>query len=86
MSARKPKADRIYRTVLTVEGSGEFPVDMLRYDRCCPDTGGDVMGVIGRTSLPRRVRLLRFSIAGDKAEAARWKSFGWTVLSEEPAL
>ena len=75
------KATKIFRTILIVEGTGEFPIDMLRYDACCPDTENDSHAV--KRDTRRQVRLRRYSINGLPATAARWKSLGWSVVSEE---
>jgi hypothetical protein len=76
------RAFKVYITRLVVEGAGTFPVDMLRYDSCCPETQDDVAEMTGRLSGKRRVVLRRFSRSGVEAERSRWRSFGWTVVSE----
>jgi hypothetical protein len=58
----------------TVEGRGEFPLDMLRYDRCCPDCQEDVHWMMGTNQ--RSAQMI--SHVGPPT-AARWVSFGWTV-------
>lgn len=35
-------------SIVVVEGRGEFPIDMMRYDSCCPATEMD-SGIISRT-------------------------------------
>lgn len=79
----KHVTEKIHLTILRVEGSGEFPIDMLRYDSCCPATEAD-SGTIERQDERRVVKLRRFSRAGAPATAARWQSRGWKVLSERP--
>lgn len=37
---------RDYTVRFKVKGSGDFPVDMLRYDRCYPVSAKDVEGVM----------------------------------------
>lgn len=68
-----------------------FPVDMLRYDACHPETEAD-SARISRTLLSEHaglwlgeepVRVTRY--AGGKRDAerftpARWRSFGWRVV------
>lgn len=54
-----------------VQGRGDFPSDMLRYDDCVPI--GDVEG-----ASRRRVTL---STTGRQITDARWLSFGWSVVA-----
>lgn len=60
----------------TVEGAGQFPIDMLRYDACWPSTQQDV-AAIERIGTRRRIQLRGITAP----TAARWKSFGWAVLN-----
>lgn len=65
-----------------VEGRGEFPVDMLRYDSACFDTQGDVDAAgEGYVSGKRRVALR--SSAPMRPTTARWQSFGWQVVEAD---
>lgn len=73
----------------TVEGRGEFPLDMLRYDRCFPRTGDDAEMLrtpAEHLSSPRCVTLI--ALARDmrywEPSRGRWASFGWYVLDVEP--
>jgi hypothetical protein len=65
-----------------VEGSGLFPVDMLRYDACWPTTSSDsALIAIERWAVqpsPRRVSVM--TREGGLTDD-RWLSFGWKVLS-----
>jgi hypothetical protein len=71
-------------TVITVNGRGSFPLDMLRYDRCVPLESIDCERIDDVEYTERRtVRLVRYSEQGSKATAARWSSFGWTILTDE---
>lgn len=71
--------------LFTVEGSGDFPTDMLRYDGCTPvheggeDGGGGILTPERHDEriVPRRVRLRSWK--GQITEE-RWRSFGWRVL------
>lgn len=76
----------------TVEGGGEFPMDMLRFDECWPEGPSDAakMGATyadpatdtGRRSI--RLGSFRHGIAGPTEK--RWESFGWRVTDiGEPA-
>jgi hypothetical protein len=63
---------KLYR--YTVEGTGQFPVDMLRYDSCWPSTSKDV---------PLPTKGGRVELVGiQEPTLLRWRSFGWTVTSK----
>ena len=70
------------QTSFTVEGSGMFPVDMLRYDACWPATTEDVihmaLGSPIARSKQRRVAL--FTNAQNRPTVGRWESFGWKIV------
>lgn len=85
MPARFKTNTKVARTILLVHGVGAFPFDMLRYDSCCPDTGADAALLEHHRREARTVRLRRYSASGNGAEVARWRSFGWEVVSEEAA-
>lgn len=59
-----------------VEGSGEFPYDMLRYDLCWPDSETQTHYLTASRMGVRQVKLtgLREPTEG------RWASFRWRVL------
>lgn len=65
-------------TVFVVEGGGDFPMDMLRYDRCCPYQEADsaTIGGEGRRQVAVMVP------GGGSLTEARWESFGWKVVSK----
>lgn len=64
----------------TVEGKGEFPLDMLRYDRCWPATGSDAnridTSLVPGVAPSRQVGLCGLIVPHIK----RWQSFGWRVV------
>jgi hypothetical protein len=73
------------RTVkATVEFSGEFPLDMLRYDQCYPDQSSDVAVIADSMDWNRHgagrktLTLAKFAESGRREPwtAGRWKSFG----------
>lgn len=76
--------DMIYNFI--VAGRGDFPMDMLRYDECYPDSTNDAMRIPYPTNeyservrlhdTRRQIKLLSHKIP----TAARWASFGWTVV------
>jgi hypothetical protein len=87
------KAEKRYVTHMVVEGTGSFPIDMLRYDRCVPESESDAAEIARliryeSDDKPKRIALLRFGanpyqIEGEsRMEYGRWLSFGWRVVSE----
>lgn len=79
-----PKASKIYVFHLTVEGKGQFPYDMLRYDRCVPKTGDDVYNMNTSSLYLRQVHLQMYSANKNGPTKDRWESFGWKVFYQEP--
>lgn len=60
----------------TVTGSGPFPIDMLRYDRCWPRTEGDSRKIIDSFHRSR----LEFTVELESERPptdGRWLSFGY---------
>lgn len=74
---------KVYQTLLVVEGSGVFPIDMLRHDTCFPRSEADT-GYIEVNDGARMVSLVRRAFAGVPVNRARWASFGWRVVDESP--
>jgi hypothetical protein len=72
-----------FETKFKVEGSGEFPVDMLRYDTCFPLTENDAH-VIALQRGTRQVTLVRRSLVPTEPTAGRWQSFGWRIIEVLP--
>ena len=70
----------VWLTRFTVEGRGQFPYDMLRYDSCYPRTGIDAAKLVERG--PRRIEMVMVDHYGHGPERQRWASFLWTVVSE----
>lgn len=69
-------------TIIVVEGTRSFPLDMLRYDKCHPLTEQDV-SAMSLDGDKRRVVLRSYSPALVFASAPtyeRWSSFGWTAV------
>lgn len=69
----------IYEWFLVVEGSGDVPIDMLRYDACMPHEEKDSHR-FERTDERRRLVLVRRSVSETPGNADRWRSFGWRIL------
>jgi hypothetical protein len=68
---------------VVVEGRGEFPFDMLRYDSAFPYREEDSSKLKSSLSLDmRRVVLCRRGVNASSSTAARWSSFGWQVVME----
>ena len=68
------------RTVFAVEGSGDFPWDMLRYDSAVFESQDDASKAMLEHEY-RTVRVARFYPAGGPEVPTfdRWRSFGWKV-------
>lgn len=71
------------RFVFTVEGSGQFPFDMLRYDCCYPysevyDSNTMAAEYYGQRLARRRVTLV--TTAEHSPTPGRWQSFMWRVV------
>lgn len=81
---------RSYVVEFWVQGVGEFPLDMLRYEKCYPRSEEDSHTMHDRErDEPRMVHLQSVRpIDGRAAEAllrypteGRWESFGWRVVN-----
>jgi hypothetical protein len=83
MPAQKRKIDPVRSLYeFTVEGKGEFPFDMLRYDSCWPKRETEdvvVMAPHHRSSLLRELRQVTLVGIHEPTEG-RWSSFGWRVI------
>lgn len=64
--------------LFAVEGKGEFPFDMLRYDRAWPRRSEDVHRLGTRQTAQRIVRMASHT----EPTEGRWNSFGWAVRQE----
>lgn len=80
----------MYYSIAEVKGSGNFPVDMLRYDGCYPHRSEDAIEIgisIGVREAKRPGEGYSVQVSRQrktKAEAenwtvGRWASFGWTL-------
>ena len=75
-----------YFHTFTVQGTGAFPLDMLRYDCCWPLTESDsylmAMTVDDADYFkPRSVTLTRSTDRAWMPTDGRWNSFTWQVLA-----
>lgn len=75
------KTHKLYKIAFTVEGSGMFPIDMLRFDRACPMTESESHLITNRDK--RTIKLLMFCPTNVGPTEGRWNSFGWEVKSQE---
>lgn len=69
--------------LFAVEGSGIFPLDMLRYDECYPHNQEDVSKMEAERIGDKNLRAVTLVHYGDKwwtPTVARWSSFTWTVV------
>lgn len=62
----------------SVEGAGQFPFDMLRYDECVPETEHDSYALL-QDDERRAVRLVRYGRTERGPTVGRWESFLWRV-------
>ena len=71
-----------------VTGTGQFPMDMLRYDEAEILNHNDRERVAGEqaTCEQNYVRIPRRTIAvrGERCTDLRWNSFGWGVSNQPP--
>jgi hypothetical protein len=74
-----------------VQGSGEFPHDMLRYDHCWPESESQTPLLSSDPRLypeshyreRRQILIERFiESAKERPASGRWRSFGWEVLED----
>jgi hypothetical protein len=68
-----------YRYRYIVQGTGPFPVDMLRYDQAWPAREGEVEATQARGSALERHEVHVMGLA--LPTPARWESFGWRILN-----
>jgi hypothetical protein len=63
----------------TVEGSGEFPFDMLRYDSCWPKSEGHDSGQLSHHAHGKR-RVVLVTCYEGAPTPGRWESFNWCYV------
>lgn len=63
--------------------TSRFPLDMLRYDRCSPESQEDVARVADSLEAPANLPIVMVVRHGTKGDHhithGRWESFGWVV-------
>lgn len=70
----------------TVTGSRDFPVDMLRYDRCWPAHESDSTTMATACDPGALGLSLTIVMRGMRSPTVeRWRSFGWSVNHGEAA-
>ena len=79
----------MYISIFEVEGSGEFPFDMLRYDHCYPRHENEIHTMCHYPEERGLKKITLVSRCNTKHEAdqipteGRWNSFTWRVVSRE---
>ena len=84
---------KIHKIRFIVEGSTSFPIDMLRYDCCYPETAEDSAAILNAEPgcEPVRVKVIK-NTTGPSAKSGNytaeptegcWASFGWHVVAVE---
>jgi hypothetical protein len=77
-----------YLQTFKVIGSGGFPFDMLRYDKCYPASSDDSAQLddprhYKMSDKPRTIELMRYVMVRHNVPTAeKWKSFGWKLIEE----
>lgn len=81
--AKRKIANTCWRIEAYVTGTGVFPFDMLRYDKCFPARGQDVIAMWthrSARSAQRTVMVAKNATSRtDGFTADRWASFGWKL-------
>ena len=77
----------LYIQTFQVEGRGEFPIDMLRYDACYPNTEEDAGLIAMSDHRPHQnqIRIVISRLVGAKntpPTVGRWASFGWRIVHD----
>ena len=74
----------IYTHRFTVVGGIEFPIDMLRYDRCTPTGPDDSSAIIASLRVPHLEQII-VNLQTENTNKSwvptrdRWRSFGWEI-------
>ena len=86
-----PRKHSMYFFEFKVQGTGPFPADMLRYDRCHPVSDEDVDKILITRlddpegwNIPRVVTLRGYSPTRPCPTDDRWASFGWDIRLVTP--
>lgn len=75
-----------YRHLATVTSRSDFPIDMLRYDRCHPLTEMDSNAIRASLAAHEGVVVVVERVSNSKDPnwtIARWASFGATLVPSE---
>ena len=74
---------RVIQYQFQVEGSGQFPFDMLRYDSCYPATESDAGALEHHRRERRTVAVIANVVEASSVPTyGRWRSFMWTVVKD----
>lgn len=80
------RKQQLYISEFLVEGTGPFPVDMLRYDQCWPADAPSASSILepiyveGGGERPRKVIMRKVSETGVGPTVRRWESLTWRVI------
>ena len=66
----------------TVSGTGRFPLDMTRYDRCWPATEHDSNAIHDTFNNPGKQWKVRMAKSEGQWTDGRWASFGCSIIVE----
>ncbi len=70
---------KLYQSEFVVEGIGDFPFDMLRYERAFPEHESDSYK-LNTSDEKRSVYLIKIHHDPEpEFNHNRWKSFGWKI-------
>jgi hypothetical protein len=86
ITERKLDADERPRKIYTAtfKGSGAFPLDMLRYDRCWPRNSDQIPDMALQHFSRRFLETRTVTVSSYQPfTIARWRSFGWDVVPHE---
>lgn len=72
---------KMYWHTAMVHGSGRFPTDMLRYDRCFPSESTSAIRMLDDE--PRDIRLAAIRGKDQGWTVQRWRSFNWSLTQEK---
>lgn len=70
------------KKTFVVEGTGDFPFDMLRYDACWPSSGEDAGEMVNPREYEEKIRRRSVTLSSNSPSApthGRWASFLWHV-------
>lgn len=73
---------QVFRSELTISGTGSFPVSLLASLGLMPKTDTDAMKLRTVDGPPRSIRFERFSKNGSRVVAKPFADAGWRVVAD----